>query len=324
MSTKPVVVASRRLPESVETRLRLEFDARLNAADRPFAESDFMAALREADAIIPTVGDRLPRSTLLVEPLRTRIIANYGVGTDHIDLETARARNILVTNTPDVLTECTADLTIALMLAVMRRMSEAEHELRAGQWSGWHPTHMLGTRVSGKTLGIIGFGRIGRAVARRAGFGFGMTVLFFTPRAPKPQEIRGLPAIARASIEEVLRDSDVVSIHAPGSAANRHLINAARIRMMKPTAYLLNTSRGELIDTNALVAALQNGSLAGAGLDVFENEPNVAPPLLDLPNAVLLPHIGSATLETRTAMGMRAIDNLVAFFQGREPADRVA
>jgi lactate dehydrogenase-like 2-hydroxyacid dehydrogenase len=282
-----------------------------------------MAALRAADAVIPTVGDRLPRSTLLVEPLRTRIIANYGVGTDHIDLETARARQILVTNTPDVLTECTADLTIALMLAVMRRMSEAERELRRGHWSGWHPTHMLGTRVSGKTLGIIGFGRIGRAVARRASLGFGMNVLFFSPRAPQPHEITGLQAVPRPSIDDVLRESDVVSIHAPGSAANRHLINAERISMMKPTAYLLNTSRGELIDTNALVAALQDGSLAGAGLDVFENEPNVAPPLLALPNVVLLPHIGSATLETRTAMGMRTIDNLVAFFQGRDPADRV-
>jgi lactate dehydrogenase-like 2-hydroxyacid dehydrogenase len=320
---KPIVVVSRRLPEPVEAALRTDFDARLNEPDRPFDDADFADALAQADAILPCVGDRITRAALSAQPIRARIMANYGVGTNHIDLRAARERGLVVTNTPDVLTDCTADLTIALMLAVMRRLGEAERELRAGLWTGWRPMHMLGTSVAGKTLGIIGFGRIGRAVARRARFGFGMRVLFHTPHPPSTGDAAALGAEARDSIDDVLRECDVLSLHAPASAATRHLINRDRIEHMKSGAFLINTARGDLVETGALIDALRARRIAGAGLDVFENEPAVPPALLELPNVVLLPHIGSATLETRTAMGLRAVHNLRVFFSGRTPPDLV-
>jgi len=320
---KPIVIVSRRLPQPVEAALQLEFDARLNPSDRPFREADFAAALSDADALVPCVSDRITRAAFASAPTRTRIIANYGVGTNHIDLQAARDRGIVVTNTPDVLTDCTADLTLALMLAVMRRLGDGERELRAGRWTGWRPMHMLGTRVSGKTLGILGFGRIGRAVARRAHHGFGMRVLFHTPHPP-PAALAAALGAEPASLHDLLRQSDGLSLHAPASPASRHMIGAAALDEMKPTAFLINTARGDLVDTRALTDALRAGRIAGAGLDVFENEPAVPPALLALPNVVLLPHIGSATLETRTAMGLRALHNLHAFFRGETPPDLVA
>ncbi len=324
MQQKPVVFATRRMPVAVEAALAREFDTRGNLSDERLDESALRIAFAEADAVIPTIGDRVTAAAMDASPLRARIIANFGVGTDHIDLGAARARGLVVTNTPGVLTDCTADLTMALMLAVMRRLGDAEHELRAGEWAGWRPVHIFGTRVSGKTLGLIGFGRIGRAVARRASAGFGMRVLFHTPHPPSPETCAALGAEPRASVEDVLEECDVVSLHAPATPATHHLLDDSRLARLRPHAVVINTARGELLDEAALVAALQSGRIAGAGLDVYENEPRVSPALLAAPNVVLLPHIGSATLETRTAMGLRVLANLRACFAGATPPDIVS
>jgi len=229
----------------------------------------------------------------------------------------------LVTSPPDVLTDDTADIAVALMLMVTRRLGEGERHVRAGEWAGWRPTHMLGTRLSGKTLGVVGLGRIGRAVARRAHHGFGMRVLYYDPPVP-PEVAREVGAEPRDSLEAVLAESDVVSLHCPATPETRHLVNAERLRAMKRGAFLVNTARGDVVEEAALVEALSAGTIAGAGLDVFEREPQVAEALTRMENVVLLPHLGSATVETRVAMGERAIDNLVAFFEGRPPRDRVA
>ena len=322
MPHPPTITVTRRLPPAVESALAAEFDTRLNPGDRPLDPAALRAAFTDSDAVLPTVSDRIG-ADLFAEPRRARIIANFGVGTDHIDLPAAAAAGLVVTNTPGVLTDCTADLAIALMLAVMRRLGEAERELRAGAWTGWRPTHMLGTRVTGKTLGIVGFGRIGRAVAHRAHHGFGMRILFHTPDAPPPGEYAALEAEPRDSLERMLEECDVVSIHCPATPETRHLIDAERLERMKPGSFLVNTARGDVVDEAALIDALGRGRPAGAGLDVYEREPALPASLLALPNVVLLPHIGSAAIETRTAMGMRALENLRAFFAGREPPDRV-
>ena len=322
MSRSPIVTVTRRLPPAVEAALASGFDARLNESDRPLDAAALAAAFAGSDAVLPTVGDRIG-ADVLAAPMRARIIANFGVGTNHIDLQAAARAGLFVTNTPGVLTDCTADLTLALMLAVMRRVGDGERELRAGGWTGWRPTHMLGTRVSDKTLGIIGFGRIGRAVARRAHHGFGMRVLFLTPDPPSAEEAAALGAQPRETVERLLEECDVVSIHCPATPATRHLIDGPRLALMRRDAFLINTARGDIVDEEALIRALREGRPAGAGLDVYEREPRIAPGLLELPNVVLLPHIGSASIETRTAMGMRALDNLRAFFAGREPPDPV-
>lgn len=322
MDRRPVVTVTRKLPDPVETSLAEGFDARLNSPDQPFSAAALRKAFQESDAVLPTVSDRIS-SDLFGDDLRARIIANFGVGTDHIDLPAAVDAGLVVTNTPGVLTDCTADLTMALILAVMRRLGEGERVLRAGDWGGWGPTNMLGTRVTGKTLGIVGFGRIGRAVAHRAHHGFGMRVLFHTPDRVSPAEALALGAEPRASIEAMLEECDVVSLHCPATPETRHLIDADRLARLRPHAFLINTARGDVVDEEALVKALEEGRLAGAGLDVYEHEPRVTPALEEFPNVVLAPHIGSATLETRTAMGMRAVENLRAFFAGREPPDRV-
>jgi lactate dehydrogenase-like 2-hydroxyacid dehydrogenase len=324
MTERPLVIVTRRLPAAVEAALRDAFDVRLNASDEPFDSRRLHEGLARGDALLPTIGDRIDHAVLSATPLRARMIANFGVGTDHIDLATARDRGIVVSNTPGVLTDCTADLTLALILAVMRGMRPAQAELQAGLWTGWRPGHIHGTRVSGKTLGIIGFGRIGQAVARRARHGFGMHVLFHTPHPPPAHVTTALGAETRDSLEALLEECDVVSLHAPATPATYHLINDARLTRMRPGAFLINTARGELVDEDALVSALRSGHLGGAGLDVFRNEPNVRRDLLALPNVVALPHIGSATIETRTAMGLRALANLHAFFRGEDPPDRVA
>jgi len=318
----PTVTVTRKLPAAVEAALTAEFDARLNPDDRPMDGAALRAAFAESDAVLPTVSDRIG-ANLFGPPLRARLIANFGVGTDHIDIAAAASAGLIVTNTPGVLTDCTADLTMALMLAVMRRLGEAERELRAGAWTGWRPTHMLGTRVTGKTLGIVGFGRIGRAVARRAHHGFGMRILFHTPEAPSPEDCAAVGAERRNSLDGMLEECDVVSIHCPATPETRHLIDAGRLGRMKPGSFLVNTARGDIVDEAALVEAVRSGRPAGAGLDVYEREPAVEAGLLELGNVILLPHIGSASMETRTAMGMRALENLRAFFAGREPTDRV-
>jgi lactate dehydrogenase-like 2-hydroxyacid dehydrogenase len=322
--SRPVVVVTRRLPAAVEEAVAKEFEARLNREDRPLSAAELQEALRTADALLPTVTDKLTAEVLSAEPLRAKIIANFGVGFNNIDVAAAKARGLAVSNTPDVLTDATADLTMTLLLMVARRAGEGERHLRAGHWTGWRPTHMLGRMVSGKTLGLIGMGRIARAVARRAHHGFGMRVLYTDPFPPPPEVAKELGAEARGTIEEVLSQSDFVSLHCPATPETRHLMNAVRLAKMKPSAYLINTARGDVVDEQALVEALTKGWLAGAGLDVFEREPQLTPALLGMENVVVLPHLGSATEETRVAMGMRALENLRLHFAGAPLRDRVA
>ena len=321
---KPKIIVTRRWPAEVEQQLAESFDVRFNADDKPFDQAALKRAFSEADAVFPTVSDRIDAQVLAAEPLRAKLLGNFGVGFNHIDLEAAKARGIAVTNTPEVLTDATADLAITLLLMVARRSGEGERHVRAGAWTGWRPTHMMGTQVTGKTLGLIGFGRIGRAVAQRAHHGFGMKIVFQDPYPPKPQDVAALGAEACASVEEVLARADFVSLHCPGGGENRHLMNAERLTAMQPHAILINTARGDVIDEAALVEALKSGTIAGAGLDVYEGEPKVHPGLLGLENAVLLPHLGSATRETRVAMGMRVLENAKAFFSGEPPPNRVA
>ena len=322
--SKPKVIVTRRWPQEVERRLVELFDAELNSDDRPLTPAELKAAFAAADAVFPTVSDRIDAEVLGAEPLRARLCGNFGVGYNNIDVAAAKARGIAVTNTPGVLTDATADLAMTLLLALARRAGEGERHLRAGQWTGWRPTHMMGAQVTGKTLGLIGFGRIGRAVARRAHFGFDMDVLFHDPFPPSAEDAEALGARACDTVEEVLERADFVSLHTPGGAATRHLMNARRLARMKPGAYLINSSRGDVIDEAALVDALRKGTIAGAGLDVYEGEPEVAPELIAMENVVLLPHLGSATIETRVAMGMKVLDNARAFFAGETPPNRVA
>jgi len=319
----PRVVVTRSLPAPCEEEVGRRFDAVLNSEDVPLTPDQLRGAMREADGLLPTVTDRLTADVIGSEPRRVRIIANFGVGFNNIDVAAAKAAGVTVTNTPDVLTDDTADLALTLLLMTARRAGEGERHVRQGKWTGWRPTHMLGTKVSGKTLGLIGFGRIARAVARRAHHGFGMKILFTDPFPPSPEEARALGAEPRPTIEDVLRESDFVSLHCPATPDTRHLINAERLRLMKRRALLINTARGDVVDEAALAGALAAGVIAGAGLDVFEREPAVTPALLVMENVVLLPHLGSATTETRVAMGMRAIENLSLFFAGQAVRDRV-
>ena len=320
---RPRVAVTRRLPDSVERQLAAEFDVTLNATDAPSTATSLAEALRTADGILCTLPDRLSADILATVPRRARILAQFGVGHDNIDLAAARAAGIVVTNTPGVLTEDTADFTIALLLATARRMGEGERLVRSGTWTGWHPTHMLGTRVNGKTLGIVGFGRIGRAVARRAQQGLGMTVIVCSPSLPAVAD--AAPGIGRcASLDELLAASDFVSLHCPASPATRHLMGPAQFARMKPSAILVNTARGDIVNEEALVRALADRTIAAAGLDVYEHEPAISPSLRAMEHVVLLPHLGSATMESRTAMGERALANLRAFFAGDPPPDRIA
>jgi lactate dehydrogenase-like 2-hydroxyacid dehydrogenase len=321
---KPKIIVTRRWPDAVEDALRAEFDAVLNSSDMPMTAAELRRALGEADALCPTVSDSINAEVLGAEPLRAKILGSYGVGFNHIDLEAAKRRKLVVTNTPEVLTDCTADIAMTLLLMVARRAGEGERHVRTRSWTGWRPTHMMGTKVTGKTLGLIGMGRIARAVAHKAHHGFGMKIIFNDPFPPPPEVIKSLGAESRPTIEDVLCDSDFVSLHCPGGKETYHLINAERLAQMRRGAFLINTARGDVVDPKALVAALHNGTIAGAGLDVYEGEPKVQEELLPMENVVLLPHLGSASTETRVAMGMRVLENLRAFFAGREPRDRVA
>jgi lactate dehydrogenase-like 2-hydroxyacid dehydrogenase len=323
VTARPVVVVTRRLPEPVHEALTREFDARLNPEDRPLTADGLRDSLRNADALLTTVTDKVTADVLSVEPRRARVVANFGVGFNNIDVEAAKARGIAVSNTPDVLTDATADLAVTLLLMTARRTGEGERHLRGGQWTGWRPTHMLGTQVTGKTLGLVGMGRIARAVAQRAHHGFGMKVIFHDPYPPSAEVAAALGAEPRGSLEEVLREADFVSLHCPATPETRHLMNRDRFALMRPEAYLVNTARGDVVDEAALVEALQAGRIAGAGLDVYEKEPQVTQALLAMDNVVLLPHLGSATQETRVAMGMRAFENLTLFFGGKPLRDRV-
>jgi len=321
---KPRVVITRKIPAAAEERARNLFDVELNANDTPLDAGRLARAMCEADGLLPCVADKITADILATPGRRAKIVANYGVGYNNIDIAAAKENGVVVTNTPDVLTEDTADLALTLMLTTARRAGEGERELRSGRWTGWRPTHMLATRVHGKTLGLIGIGRIGRAVARRAHLGFGMRIVYHDPYPLSDAEAATLSADRKDSIEAVLRESDFVSLHCPATPETRHLMNASRFAQMRPGAILINTARGDVVNENDLIAALRSGTISGAGLDVFEKEPSVPAALTSMENVVLLPHLGSATTETRIAMGMRAIDNLEAFFGGTAPRDRVA
>ena len=320
---KPKVIVSRKWPEEVESRMQELFDVQLNGTDTPMMVSEMQSALETADAFCPTVSDNVNAAALSVDNLKARIIGSYGVGFNHIDLDAAKARGLVVTNTPEVLTDCTADLAMTLLLMTARRAGEGERHVRKREWSGWRPTHMMGTKVTGKTLGLIGMGRIARAMAQRAYHGFGMKIVFTDPYPPPVDVVESLQAEARDSVEDVLREADFVSLHCPGGKETYHLINAERLALMKPGAFLINSARGDVIDQPALIEALEQCAIAGAGLDVFEGEPAVPEKLLSMENVVLFPHLGSASRETRVAMGMRVVENLQAFFNGEAPRDRV-
>lgn len=322
--SKPKVIITRRWPEAAEAKAKELFDVVLNTDDHPMSVAELQEALKSVDAVCPTVSDKISAEVLSAEPLKCKILGNFGVGFNHIDLKAAKERNLVVTNTPEVLTDCTADIAMTLMLMVARRAGEGERYVRTKAWTGWCPTHMIGTKVTGKTLGLIGMGRIARAMAHKAHHGFGMKIIFNDPYPPPAGIVKDLKAESRNSIEEVLKEADFVSLHCPGGEETYHLLNAERIALMKKSAFLINTARGDVIDPAALITALKNGAIAGAGLDVYEGEPKVQEEFLTMDNVVLLPHLGSASMETRVAMGLRAIGNVQAFFAGKEPRDRVA
>ncbi|HEX7850260.1 MAG TPA: D-glycerate dehydrogenase [Sphingomonas sp.] len=320
----PRVLVTRRLPDAVEQHLGAHFDATFNPGDTPLDPDQLAQAMRDYDALCPTITDRLNADILGIADARVRIIANFGAGLDHVDLAAARAAGIIVTNTPDVLTDATAELAILLMLAAARRAGEGERALRAGEWSGWAPTNLIGQSIVGKTLGLVGFGRIAQKTAECARAGFGMKIAYYSRRRV-PAEIEAkLDARYVPSLETLAGEADVLSLHTPGGTETRHLIDAAILALMKPSAILVNTARGTVVDEVALAEALSAGRIAAAGLDVYEREPQVHPALLEREDVVLLPHLGSATIETRVAMGMRAAANLEAYFGGKEPRDRVA
>ena len=318
----PVVVVTRKLPEAVETRMAELFDTRLNADDAPMDRAALVAAVQTADVLVPTVTDRIDRDLIEQAGEQLKLIASMSTGVDHIDLNAAHDRGIMVTNTPGVLTEDTADMTMALILAVPRRLTEGERILREGRWHGWSPTWMLGHRIWGKRLGIIGMGRIGRAVAKRAR-GFGLAVNYHNRRQVHPDVEAELEATYWPSLDQMLANMDIISVNCPHTPATYHLLSRRRLKLLKPQAYIVNTSRGEVVDENVLAELLETGALAGAGLDVFEQEPAVNPKLLKLDNVVLIPHMGSATIEGRQAMGEKVIINIRTFADGHKPPDRV-
>ena len=321
---KPKVFITRRWPASVEEKLRNLYDVTLNETDRPLTADEFKAALQQYDAVCPTVCDSFPTEVLNVEDKRCKILANFGVGYNHIDIPAAKANELIVTNTPDVLTQSTADIAMTLLLMTARRGAEGDRLVRAKKWTGWCPTHMLSSNVTGATLGLIGFGRIGQAMARKAHHGFDMNIIYYNPSAANEYVTQDLQAKRCNTVEEVLAQADFVSLHCPARANTKHLINAQTLTLMKPSAHLINTARGDVVDSVALCEALKNKQIAGAGLDVYENEPHIYEGFLALENVELLPHLGSATLETRTAMGEKVLANLAAYFAGDTLPDRVA
>jgi len=322
MKRKPLVIVTRKLPDVIETRLMELFETRLNLDDTALSQAELVKAVQEADVLVPTVTDRIDASILSQAGENLKLIASFGTGVDHIDLATARSRGISVTNTPGVLTEDTADMTMALILAVPRRLAEGTRLVRSGEWTGWSPTSMLGHRIWGKRLGILGMGRIGTAVARRAR-GFGLSIHYHNRRRVHPDLEGELEATYWDSLDQMLAHMDIVSVNCPHTPATFHLLSARRLKLLRPQAYVVNTSRGEVIDENALARALEADTIAGAGLDVYEHEPAINPKLLKLDNVILLPHMGSATLEGRVDMGEKVIINIKTFVDGHTPPDRV-
>jgi glyoxylate reductase len=320
--SKPKVVVTRKLPDPVEARMRELFDVDLNPTDKPMGPEALAAAMARADVLAPTVTDRIDAALIAAAGPQLKLIANFGAGVDNIDVAAATARGITVTNTPGVLTEDTADMTIALMLAVARRIVEGAKVVEAGGFHGWSPTWMMGRRLGGKKLGIIGMGRIGLAVARR-GRAFGLDIHYHN-RKPVPAAVaQELQATWWESLDQMLAHSDIVSVNCPHTPGTYHLLSARRLRLLQPHAIVVNIARGEVIDETALAQMLAEGRLAGAGLDVFQYEPQINPTFLALPNVVLLPHMGSATVEARVEMGEKVIINIRTFLDGHKPPDRV-
>ena len=316
------VVVTRRLPEPVETRLGELFNVTLNETDVSMSRDALAEAMKGADVLVSTLTDEIDQRMLAQAGDRLKLIANYGAGFDHIDVATARQRGVLVTNTPGVLTDDTADMTMALILAVPRRLKEGAAKMQSGEWDGWSPLGMIGHRVTGKRLGIVGMGRIGQAVARRAK-AFGMQIHYHNRKRLHADIENGLEATYWESLDQMLARTDVISINCPHTPATYHLLSARRLKLLKPTAYVVNTARGEIVDENALIRMLKAGEIAGAALDVFENEAAVSPELRDLPNVMLLPHMGSATVEGRVEMGEKVLINIKTFADGHRPPDQV-
>ncbi len=319
---KPLVIVTRKLPDAVETRMRELFDARLNLDDKPMTQAELVEAMQTADVLVPTITDRVGADLIAKAGPKFKLIANFGAGIDNIDVKEAIEHGITVTNTPGVLTGDTADMAMALILAVPRRVVEGVKALEAREFKGWSPTWMMGHRISGKRLGIIGMGRIGQAVAHRAK-AFGLQIHYHNRKPVHAAIEQELEATYWDSLDQMLARMDIVSVNCPHTPATYHLLSSRRLKLMKPTAYLVNTARGEVIDENALAQQLETGRLAGAGLDVFEHEPAANPRLLKLKNVILLPHLGSATVEGRTEMGEKVIINIKAFIDGHKPPDRV-
>ncbi|MFZ1468037.1 MAG: D-glycerate dehydrogenase [Paracoccaceae bacterium] len=316
------VVVTRRLPEAVETRMKELFDVQLRDPDTKMSRDELSAAMARADVLVPTITDSIDAGMIAQAGDKLKLIANFGAGIDHIDVATARQRGILVSNTPGVVTEDTADMVMALIMAVTRRIPEGLAVMQAGKWEGWAPTAFLGARLAGKRLGILGMGRIGQAVARRAK-AFGCQVHYHNRRRLRPEIEEELEATYWESLDQMLARMDIVSINCPHTPSTFHLLNARRLKLMKPTAVVVNTSRGEVIDENALTRALRSGELSGAGLDVYEHGTEINPRLREVPNVVLLPHMGSATLEGRIEMGEKVIINIKTFADGHRPPDQV-
>ncbi|MER5170986.1 D-glycerate dehydrogenase [Thioclava sp. GXIMD2076] len=316
------VVVTRRLPEVVETRMKELFDVELRDTDAPMTRDELVAAMKRADVLVPTLTDKIDANMLAQAGEGLKLIANFGAGIDHIDVATARQRGILVSNTPGVVTEDTADMTMALVLAVTRRIPEGLAIMQSGRWEGWSPTAYLGGRIGGKRLGILGMGRIGQAVARRAR-AFGMQIHYHNRRRLRSEIEEGLEATYWESLDQMVSRVDVISVNCPHTPSTFHLLNARRLKLMKPSAVVVNTSRGEVIDENALTRMLRSGEIAGAGLDVFEGRHEINPRLRELPNVVLLPHMGSSTIEGRIEMGEKVLLNIKTFADGHRPPDQV-
>ncbi len=321
---KPSILVTRRWPLAVEQKMSEHYDVELNRSDRPLTSAEFRDAIATYDAVLPTTTDRICAASLDVPQARTKILANYGVGFNHIDVSAATERGIAITNTPDLVSECTADLAMTLMLMVARRTRDGERELRSGDWDGWRPTHLLGTKVSGKVLGIVGFDRVGQELARRAHHGFGMDIVVCHPTPVEASELAHFGARQVSALEDLLPVCDFVSLHGADAPEKRHMINSIRLNLMRDDAFLINTSRSDLINETALAQALMFDTIGGAALDVFDGEPRVHRLLSQCDNLVMLPHLGSATREAREAMGFRVLDNLNDFFEGSVPRDKVA
>lgn len=320
---KKKVFITRKWPASIEEQLKARYDVTLNEDDRPLTADEFKQALQNHDAVCPSVCDSFTADVLNVANKRCKILCNFGVGYNHIDMDAAKNQSMTITNTPGVLTESTADIAMTLLLMSARRAAEGDRLIRSRQWQGWCPTQMMSSDVTGATLGLVGFGRIAQAMAGKAHHGFKMKIIYFKPRPADQSLITDLNATRCDSIEELMQSADFVSLHCPGGESTKHLINQQMLDLMKPTAHLINTARGDVVDTQALVNALKSKKIAGAGLDVYEGEPHVNEGLLTLDNVSLLPHLGSATIATRTAMGKKVLSNLEAYFSGKALPDQV-